>query len=364
MKSFTTYRLATLALTLCLALGACKRDLVNTTLQNPSGIPTFTASTSTIALTSTEDSTTVVNFTWTNPNYGYSAAITYTLLIDLVADTSGTAAWGNAVKVSIPTNDLSKSYLGTDFNRILNQLGLPFDAPSALVVRLEADVAQSTGAASTVPTLVKDITLSVTPYKVILIYPKLYVAGDFLTPSWTQIDQPGWILASVKSDGTYEGYLNFPNNDNNFKLCTQLSWNGTNYGWGSSGTTISGSGSAGNCYFAGPAYCRVVADTKGLTNSYTPTKWRLAGDFNGWSLSATPMTFNAATNQWTAENVSMTAGNTYKFEGDDAWVNSFGLDAKGNLAFGGGNITAAKTGTFTVTLDLSGGAGNYSYAVK
>ena len=358
MKSF--YSL----IALVLVLGACKRELVNTTLQSPSGISGFTASASSVNLTSDQDSSTVVNFTWSVPDYGYSAAITYTLLFDQISDTSGSAAWGNAVKVSIPTNDLNKSYLGTDFNRILNQLGLPFDAPSTLVVRLESDVPQSTGAASAVPTLYKDLTLSVTPYKVVLIYPKLYVAGDFLTPSWTQIDQDGWILASVKSDGTYEGYIEFPNSDNNFKLCTQVSWNGTNYGWGGSATTISGSSSAGNCYFAGPGYCRVVADTKALTISYTPTQWRLAGDFNGWSLSATPMSFDAGTNQWTATGVSMTAGDTYKFEGDNAWVNSFGLDSKGNLAFGGGNITAAKTGTFTVTLDLSGGAGNYAYSVK
>ena len=57
------------------------------------------------------------------------------------------------------------------------------------------------------------------------------------------------------------------------------------------GTTISGSGSAGNCYFGGPGYCKVAADVNALTISYTPTNWAVAGDFNSWSVSATPMTF-------------------------------------------------------------------------
>jgi len=363
LHSIKIYWFAAL-LALVLVLPACKKDLTNTVLRSPDAVPAFAVSAPAVVFSAANDSATVASFTWQAPSYGYAAAVTYTLLFDIPSDTGGTAAWGNAVKVSVPTNSVAKDYLGTDLNRILNQLGLPFGTASTLVVRLTVDVNQSTGAASTVPTLYRDLSMTVTPYKIVLIFPKLYLAGDFLTPTWTQIDQGGWILASVKSDETYEGYVNFPNANNNFKLCTQPSWNGTNYGWGGSATTLSGSSSAGNCYFAGPGYCRVVADTKALTISYTPTQWRLAGDFNGWSLSATPMTFDAATNQWMATGVSMTTGDTYKFEGDGNWVNSFGLDSKGGLAFGGGNITALKTGTFTVTLDLSGGAGNYFFTVK
>lgn len=246
----------------------------------------------------------------------------------------------------------------------MNQLGLPLNAASPVVVRLKSDINQSTGATSTVPSIYSDLSMTVTPYQVILIYPKLFVAGDFLVPNWTQFDQPGWTLASVKSDSYYEGYVNFPNAGNNFKLCTLPSWNGINYGWGGTATTISGSSTAGNCYFGGPGYCKVAVDVKALTISYTTTSWAVAGDFNSWSVSANPMTFDTNTNQWTATNISLTEGSTYKFVGDPGWVSSFGLDSKGNLAFGGGNIIATKTGVFTVTLDLSAGAGNYSFSVK
>jgi hypothetical protein len=345
-------------------INSCTKNDTNAVLNAPESVTGFTTTAPTVVLTSANDSMTVTDFKWQAPSYGFQAATTYTMIFDTPADTSGTNAWGNAIKMTMPTNSLEKSFLGMDFNTIMNQLGLPFDVASPVVVRLKSDINQSTGATSTVPSIYSDLGMTVTPYQVILIYPKLYVAGDFLVPNWTQLDQPGWTLASVKSDSYYEGYVNFPNTGNSFKLCTLPSWNGINYGWGGTGTTISGSSTAGNCYFGGPGYCKVAADVKALTISYTPTNWAVAGDFNAWSTSATPMTFSTVTNQWTATNVSLTAGSTFKFVGDPGWASSFGLDSKGNLAFGGGNIIAAKTGVFTVTLDLSQGAGNYSYSVK
>jgi hypothetical protein len=347
---------------LAILLYSCKKDIDTTTLTQPAGVTAFTASASQLVLSTGNDSSQVITFTWNAPDYGFKAAITYTLLFDTPADTSGANAWANATRVNIAANTLQKSYLGTDFNKLLNQLGLPVGTASTLVVRLKADVNQSTGSASTVAPLYSTVALTVTPYKVVLIYPKLYIAGDFLSPSWTQKDQPGWILAAPKSDGVYEGYINFTNTDNKFKLCTTTSWSGTNYGWGSSATTISSTG--GDLYVAGPAYCKVNADVNALTVSYTPTSWRIAGDFNSWSLSATPMTFNSTTNVWTATNVSLTAGTKFKFEGDANWTTQIGVDSKGDLVNNGGDIIVAKTGTFTVTLDLSGGAGNYVYTVK
>lgn len=352
---------------LLVLLAGCKKNLPEPTLQSPSAVNGFTESVNSIVLAPANDSSTVVVFSWQASTYGVSVPVTYTLQIDQPSDTSGSNAWGNAINTTIAADSLSKSWLGTDFNHVMNQLGVPNGSAGTVVARLKVDVNQSNGLASTVPTLLSTLSMTVTPYKVVLNYPKLYVAGDFLTPNWTQLDQPGWILSSVLSNGVYEGYVNFPNAGNNFKLCTELDWNGTNYGWGTSGTTISGSGSAGNCWYAGPAYARVVADVNQLTINYTNTRWVVAGDFNSWSITANPMSFNASTNTWTATGVQMTAGNQWKFVGDSGWNNCFGMDSKGNFVYGNGsigNFTVTKTGTYTVTLDLSHGAGNYTYSVQ
>jgi hypothetical protein len=348
---------------LALATG-CKRDIANPALKPPSGVAGFAVANSTVVLSTSNDSTNVASFSWQAGNYAVSVPVTYSLMIDAPSDTGGTKPWANAIVTPIPTGQLTQTFLGTDFNHILNLLGLPNGVASTVLVRLKQDVIQSNASASTVPTLNSILTMTVTPYKVILIYPKLYVAGDFLTPNWTQINQPGWILASTLNNGVYEGYVNMPNAGNNFKLCTELDWNGTNYGWGGSATTLSGSGSAGNCWNPGPGYFLVSADTKNLAINYTLTNWSIAGDFNGWSTSANPMTFNATTNVWTATGISLTAGQGYKFVGDAAWATNFGVDAKGNMAYNGPNISVAKTGTYTVTLDLSQGAGNYTFSLQ
>jgi hypothetical protein len=346
-----------------LAFAACKKDEQQAVLKPGSFSGTsssgLTASSTTLVLDSANAANTqALTFNWPAVNFNTQVAVTYSLQIDTANNN-----FAKPVTVTL-VNGLSKSYTVADFNAMLTTtLGLVPGVAGQVQARVKADVLQSTGKASTAPTVYSNtVTLTVTPYKIVIIYPKLYVAGDFLNPTWTQINQPGWILASVKSDGTYEGYINFPNANNNFKLCSILSWNGINYGWGTSATTMSPTG--GNLYSAGPAYRKVVADVNALTISYTTTKWTLSGDFNSWSTSATPMTFDPTTNVWTATGVSLTAGGGYKFVGDPAWATNFGLDSKGNLAYNGANIPVTKTGIYTVTLDLSNGAGGYTYSAK
>jgi hypothetical protein len=358
--------IACLAFALFALAPGCKKDLTTPILHSPTAVTGFAVSASTIVLSSANDSVTVAVFNWPTVSYGLSVPVTYTLLIDQPSDTSGTNGWANAISTTIANDSLSKSWLGTDFNHLLNMLQLPNGQASNIVARLVVNVNQSNGLASNVTPLYADIPMTVTPYHVVLIYPKLYVAGDFLNPTWTQIDQPGWILTSVLSNSVYEGYVNFTNAGNSFKLCTEADWNGTNYGWGGSLTTISGSSSAGNCYTAGPAYSRVDVDETALTITYTPTQWYIAGDFNGWSTTATPMTFSTSTNQWTATGITMAAGGTFKFISNSDWTNSYGLDSHGNLLLGtsSGNVISPKAGTFTVTLDLSQGQGNYAYSIN
>jgi hypothetical protein len=346
---------------LALCGAGCKKDEVRAVLHSPDAIKGFTASSTQVVLSAANDSAIVTSLSWQAVDYGYSSSVTYSLLLDVPSDTGGADGWKNATRVNIATDSLHKSWLGTDLNRMINLMGLDPGVAGTIVVRLKSDVNQSTGVASTVPGLYSDIVLTITPYKVVLIYPKLYVAADFLVPSWTQLDQPGWILASPKDDKVYEGYVYFPYADQKFKLSTQLDWNGTNYGV-VTGNTISGTG--GDMHVPGPAYVRIIADLKEMTISFASHKWYLPGDFNGWSTSATPLTFDPATSLWTATGVSMTAGDKFKFLGDTDWGFVFGLDSKGDLVFNGGDVVAAKTGTFTVTLDLSQGAGNYTYSVK
>ncbi|QEC71925.1 hypothetical protein FSB73_09870 [Arachidicoccus ginsenosidivorans] len=104
----------------------------------------------------------------------------------------------------------------------------------------------------------------------------------------------------------------------------------------------------------------------------------MSGTFNNWGNSA--MTFDANTNKWTATGVKFAAGDSFAFVSsvwdnataswnDPSWDICYKIDEEGTLVFagdpvwGGNNITVAQAGTYTVSLDLSNGDGNYSFEV-
>lgn len=351
-------------------LFACTKDMTQAVITPPSSITGFTTSVSQLVLSSANDSSNVVTFKWPSLSYGAKVITTYTLQFDIPSDTSGTNAWANAKSISV-ASDTQKIFLGTDFNALLvAQMGLATGVPNTIVVRLQSAVNQSTGTASIIPNIYATVSMVVTPYKAVIIYPALLVRGgnSWHTPT-TRTN--GYLLTSVKYDGVYEGYLNLPNADGWGGDAFQLISSTDNkvYGYGSNATTMSIGG--GNLWLTPtPNYMRVIADVNALTISYTPAKFFISGDDNSWSTSATPMTFNATTNQWVATNVNLTSGKTFVFTSNGSYDISFKVDTKGNLIFAGSptwlgtNIPVSKTGTYTVTLDLSGGAGNYTFSVK
>ncbi|MBC6111283.1 SusE domain-containing protein [Pedobacter fastidiosus] len=351
----------------------CKKDASTNIVTSPSvGSLSFKSSASNVVLSATTDATNVVTFSFKAANFGVSIIPTYSLEFDLPSDTSGINAWGNAIAVKLPSGILEKAYLGADFNSLLaNQLMLPTGSVSTLAVRLKAEVNQNTGTASVIKPIYSSISITVNPYKATIEYPALLLKGgnSWKTPT---VRTNGFILTSAKFNSKYEGYLNLPNADGYGGDAFQLvsSKDATKvYGWGGTSTTMSLTG--GNLYLSpAPAYMKVNADVDALTINYTAVKFFISGDDNGWSTSSTPMIYNATTGKLVAANVSLTAGKTFVFTCNGGYDISYKVDATGALVYagaptwGGINIPVAKTGVFTVTLDLSAGDGNYTYSVK
>lgn len=365
------YKQLLLVTILAITLNSCKKDLEQTVISANPKMESYTSSASTIVLSETNKKTNVVTFTFTEPDYGVKLAATHVLQFDLPADTSGTVAWGKAINVLLPVSTFEKGFLGSELNAIAaTQLKMPTGVASKLVVRLKSDIInQSTSTSSkTIPSVLSVITLTITPFEDIVVYPALLVQGG---NSWKTPDtrSDGYLLTSLKFDSKYEGYLNLTNADgwggDAFKLASTT--NAKVYGYGSDANTMSLTG--GNLWLTpSPAYMKVNADVADLTIKYTPVKFSISGDDNGWGF--TPMTFNATTHEWVASNVSLTAGKTFVFTSNGSYDISYKVDAKGALVFAGppswagNNIPVAKTGIYTVTLNLSKGNGNYVYSVK
>ena len=191
------------------------------------------------------------------------------------------------------------------------------------------------------------------------VYSLVYVPGDY--EGWAPATAP--TLASIKADGSYEGYVNITTT-NGFKFTSVASFSGTNYGDtagnGKSGVLNAGGGNNLNIPAAG--YYLLQANTKSLTWTGTAMTWGLIGDFNGWSTDV-PMTYSTANKIWTGTIIAAAAGG-FKVRANGNWNLSYGIGGAANslTATNGGNIPIT-AGTHTITLDIHI-PGYYTYSIQ
>lgn len=187
-------------------------------------------------------------------------------------------------------------------------------------------------------------------------YPVLYVPGSYQgwDPSNTET-----VLASVNSDGMYEGYLNFPDANTEFKFTPQPDWS---YDWGDDDAdgTLDVGGS--NIIAADPGYYKINVDTVAKTYTYEMTNWGLIGSAtaDGWDADQN-MTYNTETGMWEIL-VDLVAGEI-KFRANDDWTINLGdNDADGSLEQDGANIVIESDGQYFISLKL--GAPDYTYSIE
>ena len=176
------------------------------------------------------------------------------------------------------------------------------------------------------------------------IYGVMYVHGDY--QGWTPATASS--IASPANDGNFEGYVNIPAGGSyEFKLTSEPSWSGTNYGDGGGGTL---STSGGNLTVPGGGYYKLNASTANGTWSVTGTTFSIIGSLTGWG-SDIPMTYDDGSKSWSA-TITVSASDEFKFRANNDWGLNYGDDnADGTVNQNGANIKIAE-GTHKVTLDL------------
>ncbi|HET9570375.1 MAG TPA: SusE domain-containing protein [Bacteroidales bacterium] len=303
------------------------------------------------SLTMTEaqkDST--LTFSWQAPNYGYDAAVSYTLKMDIAG-----AAFANAVDIAtVTTTSADVTY--DKINTALLTLGGLDGVASNVQIKVVAKVTGLT------PEKISSdsVAMTLTPYEVIIVYPHLNLPGSFQpygAGAWTGAGTDYNRIYSLKSDDVYEGYVNMvrdgdPANYVEFKF-TKVDWGNGEYSYSSAGKLVAGGG--GNVSLATGGYYKVNADLVALTYSVTKiTRWGVIGSATtgGWD-SDQAMTYDAATNKWTA-TLALSVGKI-KFRANNGWDINYGDDgADLKLNAGGADIDVSVAGTYTITLDLVG----------
>lgn len=337
MKKILTTILALGSMAL-LMLPSCKKDGALAT-SNGGKAGTLSASTTSLVLDKTKlyDPSTIISFNFTAADYGYSAAVTNTLQVDVASDN-----WAKPVTSIVAANTLSAGYSTADFNALLLKLGLPAGTASPVLIRIAHSIS-----ANIAPVYSNVVSVNATPFN---LTSYLWVPGAY--QGWTP--SSAGQLVSPTSNNIYTGIINFTGTDLTFKITSAADWNHTNYGVGATAGTISSSG--GN--LTAPADGGLLVGVNLTTNTITFTpQWSIIGDATpgGWSTD-TNMLFDAVHNTWyvTAKLVSNGTSNAIKFRFNNAWTVNLG-GSGGTLTSGGANIvvpvTAAGGDNYLITLD-------------
>jgi starch-binding outer membrane protein SusE/F len=326
MKKILHYTLG-----LCLlAFTACDEDGTNTILQ-PQGEISLSASKETVVLSLETAAETAIVFQRTDADYGFPAAVTYTLEVDKKADNFASPrilVLDTAHAVALTVTQLNDMLLAEELQ--------PMEAGD-VIVRVRSDVSTS------VTSLYSNtLALKVTPYISEPPYLTVYLVGPAAEFAWDEFK-----AVSVFRDAdnafayTYTGHLNA----GDLKvLGYQGKWAPL---WGYDGSKVvfrEEESDPDPAAFSVPTagYYTFTLDLLRMRYSLTPYdeapaadygSMSIAGDFSGWAL--IPMA-NTAFNPhiWTVDYTFTTdADKGFKFVGDN-WVAQWGTVGKDEKLYG------------------------------
>ena len=338
-----------------LMLSACNKsgELVKS---NGGKAGALTASTTTPVLNKAlfnNDSTNVVTFNFTAPNYGYAAVVTNTLQIDIPSDN-----WANPTSFTLTNKVYSQGFSTPTFNALLLKLNLPAGQAAQISVRIMHSI--STYAA---PIYSNVLSLTVTPFN---LTSWVYVPGAYEGSSWPNPGPLEDSLISATGNGIYTGIINFPSGGSQFLITPAKNWNYKYAATNSPGTgttetfTTEYSASSGGNFQAPSAggYYLLTLNTNTNTLTVVPADYYtiIGSAALGWNATGddTPMKYiNDGTGTWLATGVPMIVGE-FKFRQDDQWTWSWGPTGTANQCTdtsptGDGNLQCTTAGTYTLT---------------
>ncbi len=332
MKTVLTKFLAISSIAL-LMLASCKKEGTKVIATNGTS-GALQASATTIVLSKADVANTAVTFNLTSANFGYKAAVSNVLQIDVNGDN-----FAAPKEFTLSPGVLSQSFGVVDFNNLLLKLNLPTGVASQVQARIKSSVS-----ATTAPVYSNVLALTVTPFALVSY---VYVPGAY--QGWNPASADS--LQSPTGNGIYTGVINYAGADQNFKVTPVKNWN-TAYG-DAGGGKVSTSG--GNLVAPAAGNVQVNLDLNANTIVMTPLQWSVIGDATpgGWG-SDTDMHFNNGTQTWSV-TVTLIGGKAIKFRKNHDWGTNYGsvttagvLDQANN-----NNISIAADGTYIVTIDLN-----------
>jgi len=327
---------------LTMVIYACDSSKTNPVINSDPGAPSIVSPQPGESFTLTEEAAedTLLVIDWTEPDFGFEAAPTYTVRMEMPAADSDPINLGSTSKTSFPiiTGDFNTRLLATGAVGG-SQTDVSFRIVSKLGDTLEEEVSES-------------VTVQFFPFAFELEIPEIFVPGSYQSAAfygndWTPEDAPP--LASENSDDRYEGFVYFDSPNTFFKFTLERNWD---VNWGDDGAdgTLDQNGAD---IEEAAGFFLINVDLNNLTYTTTRTEWGVIGDAtpDGWDADQ-DMTYVPEDKVWRI-TLDLVTGEM-KFRANDAWDINFGDDEQdGKLDFGGANIPVPEAGNYTVEMDLS-----------
>ncbi len=327
----------TVICTMLFVLVACKKD-EQRLVANEGVAPEFGSIPAALVLLEEQATTDSITFSWSEADYGYQAAIKYTLQFAAANQTD----FEDAINVDLG-NERSRTYAVADFNALVLRLGLEPESPGDVIYRVLASISDNITSVSSAVN-----TMTVTAYSTFREIPLLYVPGSH--QGWSPETAPQ--LADVNFEDIFEGFVYFPDASNEFKLTVVPCWCEADYG--SPGGNQLTLGGGDNIKHDGAGFHRVTVNLNDLTWRADIMNWGVIGDATpgGWD-SDQDMTYAVEDGVWKI-TVALSAGE-FKFRANDDWGVNFGHHPDDDpfvLSYGTDNIPVAEAGTYEIILDL------------
>lgn len=345
-------KLALFISVLGLLLSSCERDITEPTISSSPSKSTLADLSFTLPFTMA-NADSLVTFSWSAADFGFSSSTSYALQLSPKSDFSSNVA------TLFTTQKLKGTVKSGDINTLILSWNYAIGTPVTIYYRIATTVNPS------VATLYTDTkSKSFTPYDAVINYPMIYVPGGY--QGWSPGAENGR-LYSYGFNTQYAGILRIKEGTNaasGFKVTINPNWGGPNYG----GTlTRTGNNYAGTLDPNGGDFS-VVANTYAIavnisTLTITLTKtddWGIIGSATpkGWDAD-TDMFYNGQRKMWEITG-NFTAGE-FKFRANDGWDLNYGdTGADGTLEAGGANIAIASAGNYTIRFSTE----KLTYTVK
>ncbi len=351
-------KLTILAILASVIFISCTKDEIKTILKagNPMQL---TVAPTTLVLLQANAANQATVFTWEKADFGYNAAINYTIQICKGGTNFASSATTTEIDMGI---SLTRTFTVGEFNAKMLEI-ISDGIATTVQVRIKAIVGSNVD-----PIFSNVVDMTVTAYLDIVAYgwpDAMNLAGNH--QGWDPGSAPQIVKTRNGGYGGYEGYIVFNNPSPEFKMVKGNNWGAGDYG--SAGAGLLGNGGPNLTLPAGGAgvtgLYRIRANTSTMTWGYDKIDtWGIIGSATpgGWG-SSTPMLFNSSNGSWSI-TTDLVAGEI-KFRANNDWAINFGDDGPvdGKPEYGGQNIAVANPGNYTITLFIGIG-GNYAYKLK